>query len=79
MPGPRHTAVKDAFGVPAGLDLIGVIALGEEERRVGGSASTRPRRPVSDYVHWGGFGVARAGPEAGLSENAGQTGSAAES
>lgn len=79
VPGPRHAAVKDAFGVPAGLDLIGVIALGEEEGRVGGSASTRPRRPVSDYVHWGGFGVAPAGPEAGLSENAGQTGSAAES
>lgn len=74
VPGARHTAVKDAFGVPADRALVGVIALGHEERRVGGSARHRPRRGLEDYVHWGRFGAPATDPAASVGENAAQEG-----
>ena len=60
--------------MPGDLSLLGVIALGHEERRVGGSASVRRRRGVHEFTHWGSFGAPR--PDAGepVRENADQTG-----
>ena len=60
VPGSQHEAVSKALGVPDGLALVGVIALGHEEQRVGGSARTRPRRTVEQFTHWGAFGAPRA-------------------
>ena len=74
VPGRAHEAVKARLGVPGDLSLLGVIALGHEERRVGGSASVRRRRGVHEFTHWGSFGAPR--PDAGepVRENADQTG-----
>lgn len=73
VPGPRHTVVKAALDIPPDRSIVGVIALGHEERRVGGSARRRARRSLADYTHWGAFGV--AGPAAAylVGDNAGQT------
>ena len=70
VPGARHTAVKEAFGIPADRDIVGVVALGHEERRVGGSARHRPRRGPEDYVHWGRFGAPTPDAPASVRENA---------
>lgn len=74
VPGARHTALKAAFGIPGDRTLVGVIALGHEAQRVGGSARHRPRRGVEDYVHWGRFGAPTADAPAPVGENAAQEG-----
>ncbi|WP_101394264.1 nitroreductase family protein [Phycicoccus duodecadis] len=57
VPAPRHDAVREALGIPAGRRLVGVVALGHEAVRTSGSARTRARRPLADVVHLGRFGV----------------------
>lgn len=50
------TAVLERLGVPAGHELIGVVALGhpaDAERT--GSPVTHPRRPLSEVIHRGGW------------------------
>jgi nitroreductase len=56
VPGERHEAVRVALGIPAGRRLVGVVALGREAERVGGSARTRRRRPLDEVLHLGRFG-----------------------
>jgi nitroreductase len=43
------------LGVPAGRRLVGAVALGHPaaDDRPGGSATTRPRRPLDEVVHRG--------------------------
>jgi nitroreductase len=57
-PFEHEDAVLRALGVPPGYDAIGTIAIGwpdtQRDTRAGTSAS-RPRRPIDDVVHWGGW------------------------
>lgn len=66
VPGERHDAVRAALDVPGDRRLVGVVALGHEAGRVGGSPRTRARRPLGDVLHLGRFGVSRKGPDPGL-------------
>lgn len=59
VPAPRHEPVLAALGVPGERRLVGVVALGHEAGRVGGSARSRPRRPLEEVLHVGRFGVSR--------------------
>jgi nitroreductase len=56
VPVERHDAVRAALRVPPGRRLVGVVALGHEAERVGGSPGTRRRRPLDDVLHVGRFG-----------------------
>jgi nitroreductase len=49
---PVH--LRDTFGVPDGWDPIGVVALGWPAPRPG-PARPRPRRPLGEVVHRGGW------------------------
>ena len=57
VPVERHDAVREAFGIPEGRRLVGVVALGHEAERVSGSPRTRRRRPLDEVLHVGRFGV----------------------
>jgi hypothetical protein len=48
--------VRAAHGIPSDRHLVGVVALGHERARVGGSARSRPRRTAAEVVHRGHFG-----------------------
>ncbi|MGI8415036.1 MAG: nitroreductase family protein [Nakamurella sp.] len=51
-------AVRAAFAIPADRNIIGVIALGyPAETKPSGSTRSRKRRPTSEVVHNGRFGV----------------------
>lgn len=68
VPPDRHEAVRAAFGVPSGRRLVGVVALGHEAARVRSPSLRRGRRPLSEVVHRGRFGVppeADTGPGGG--------------
>lgn len=59
VPVDRHTAVREAFGIPQDRSLVGVIALGyAAETTPSGSTRTRKRRPTGEVVHEGRFGCA---------------------
>ncbi len=50
------SAVLDQLGVPAGHQLIGVVAIGHAaDAEHTGSPVTRSRRPLSDVIHRGGW------------------------
>ncbi|GAB3436583.1 hypothetical protein GCM10027517_06900 [Phycicoccus ginsengisoli] len=68
VPAAAHDRVREAHGIPGNRRLVGVVALGHERARVGGSSRTRPRRPAAEVVHWGTFG----GADHGLSGVAGE-------
>ncbi len=53
---PTTPAFKEAFGVPEEWEPIGAIALGHPARDpIRSSASTRPRKPLEEIVHRGGW------------------------
>jgi nitroreductase len=47
-------ALLAELGVPPGVSAVGAIALGQRapDDVASGSATTRPRRPVAEVVHW---------------------------
>ncbi len=54
VPPERIVPLRAEFGVPDDHDPIGVVALGHPAPElVGGSAATRPRRPLDEVVHRG--------------------------
>ena len=58
VPGPAHTAVKEAFGIPGRLRIVGVIALGYPDPQTPNPRSPslkRGRRRLADIVHRGKF------------------------
>ena len=61
VPVAAHDAVRRAHGIPDNRRIVGVVALGHELARVGGSSRTRPRRTAREVVHWGHFGGADHG------------------
>jgi nitroreductase len=62
IPGPRHDAVREAFGIPPHRALVGVIALGHQARRVRSPSLRRRRRRGPEVTHWGRFGVVTPPP-----------------
>lgn len=53
----NERALLDAFDVPGRLEALGVVALGwAEDTTPTGSPTRRHRRPLSEVVHWGGYG-----------------------
>lgn len=60
VPPERQEAVKAEFSIPADRRIVGVVALGhpapDRTQEAGGSARTRPRRPLSQVTHRGRFG-----------------------
>lgn len=70
VPGPRHEAVRDAFGIPTGLRLVGVVALGypASDERPAGSGRRRRRRPLTETLHHGRYGSGPHAPTAGTTE-----------
>jgi nitroreductase len=65
VPADRVDAVRSALGIPTDRRVVGVLALGHEAARVGGSASTRRRRPTAEALHVGRFGASGEGPPRG--------------
>jgi nitroreductase len=57
VPPERQTAVLDAFGVPAGRRIIGVVSTGLPAPDRRSPSLRRGRRPVAEVVHEGRFGV----------------------
>ncbi len=66
VPGEHHDAVRGALDIPDDRRVVGVVALGHEAERVGGSSRTRRRRPLADVLHHGRFGVSRRRAEPSL-------------
>lgn len=58
VPGPAHTAVKEEFGIPDRLRIVGVVALGYPDPRTPSPRSPslrRGRRRLADILHRGRF------------------------
>ena len=51
----RERAVLDGLGVPADRPGLGVVALGHPAPDEPGASAGRPRRPLGDIVHRGGW------------------------
>lgn len=51
----RERPVLDALGVPPGRRGLGVVALGHPAPDEPGASAGRPRRPLDDVVHRGGW------------------------
>jgi nitroreductase len=56
VPASRHAAVREAFGVPAGRRLVGVVSAGYRAPDHPSPSAGRPRRPLTDVAHRGRFG-----------------------
>ena len=52
----QNRAVKELLGIPAGMELVALLAMGFR-REESGRAGT-PRKPLSEIAHRGRFGVA---------------------
>jgi nitroreductase len=76
IPPARHEQVRRTHGIPPNRRLVGVVALGHELTRTGGSSRTRTRRAPAEVVHWGHFG---GGAEHGSSGGSAEHGSSGES
>jgi nitroreductase len=51
-----HVEMLERLGVPEGHELIGAVAIGyPADDRPTGSAAIRPRRPLSEVIHRGGW------------------------
>lgn len=57
IPPERHAAVREAFGIPAGRGLVGVVSLGYAAPDRRSPSLRRGRRPLSEVAHRGRFGV----------------------
>ena len=57
VPPERHTAVRDAFAIPPGRGLVGVVAIGYGAPDRRSPSLRRGRRPLAEVAHRGRFGV----------------------
>lgn len=51
----HEPAVRRAFAIPEGVAVLGTIALGHPAPDEPGRSADRPRRPLTDIVHRGGW------------------------
>ncbi len=56
VPGTRHDAVKEEFGVPARRRVVGVVSLGYAVPHPKSPSLRRGRRGLDQVAHWGRFG-----------------------
>jgi nitroreductase len=56
VPEPRHAAVRNAFGIPDGRRVVGVVSVGHAAPDRRSPSLRRGRRPVSEVAHDGRFG-----------------------
>jgi nitroreductase len=56
VPAERHDAVKDAFAVPVGRRLVGVVSVGHPAPDRRSPSLRRGRRPLHQVAHEGRFG-----------------------
>ncbi len=57
VPAACHDSVRSALAIPTDSRIVGVIALGHEERRVRSPSLRRGRRGVGEVLHVGSFGA----------------------
>lgn len=57
VPAERTDHVREAFAIPAGRRLVGVVALGYAVPHPSSRSLRRGRRPLEEVVHDGRFGV----------------------
>lgn len=57
VPPARHTAVREAFGIPAGRRFVGVVSLGYAVPHPSSPSLRRGRRGLDQVAHWGRFGA----------------------
>ena len=57
VPAGRHDAVREAFGIPPGRRLVGVVSLGHPAPDRRSPSLRRGRRGVAEVAHDGRFGV----------------------
>jgi len=62
VPGQRADAVREAFKVPPGRNLVGVVALGYAVPGPRSPSLRRHRRTPAEVAHWGAFGGGRGEP-----------------
>jgi nitroreductase len=62
VPPERHAAVHEAFGIPGGRTVIGVVSLGYAVPGPRSPSLRRHRRTGPEVTHWGRFGVAGEKP-----------------
>lgn len=55
--GPRHDALKEAFGIPARRRVVGVVSLGYAVPHPRSPSLRRGRRGLDQVAHWGRFGL----------------------
>ena len=57
IPGDRVDAVREAFAIPDSHEPIGAVTIGHlaDDSGAPGSPSRRPRIPLDDLVHRGGW------------------------
>ncbi|EWT01865.1 nitroreductase [Intrasporangium oryzae NRRL B-24470] len=59
VPPERQAAVKEAFTIPSGRGIVGVVSMGYAVPGPKSPSLRRHRRGASEVGHWGRFGVAR--------------------
>ena len=57
VPPARHTAVREALGIPGNRRFVGVISLGYAVPHPASPSLARGRRGLDEVAHWGRFGV----------------------
>lgn len=57
VPSDRHDAVREAFAVPAGHRLVGVVSMGYAVPHRRSPFLRRGRRPLGEVAHRGRYGV----------------------
>ena len=57
VPNGRHDAVREAFGIPGGRRLVGVVSVGHAAPDRRSPSLRRGRRPLARVAHEGRFGV----------------------
>jgi nitroreductase len=57
VPDDRHDAVREAFAIPSGRRLVGVVSLGHPVPDRRSPSLRRGRRPVVEVAHEGRFGA----------------------
>ena len=71
VPGERHVAVKETFGVPAGRRIVGVVSVGYPAADLRSPSLRRGRRPVRQVAHEGRFGEPYRGTPGGVGDDDG--------